>query len=696
MRIVALVLLALGFSAAGYRTSNAADAQVADIVVVGGTSGGVTAVIQAARMGKTAILIEPTQYLGGLTTGGLGATDIGNKRAIGGLSLEFYGRVYKYYQAPSQWKHETREKYLSDKRYGGVDSSQTMWTFEPHAATEIYDEMLAEVKDKVTVVKGERLDLKKGVVKQGTNISKLVMESGREFSGKVFIDASYEGDLMKLAGVSYHVGREANSVYNETLNGVQVGRSDHHQFTKNVDPYVKPGDKSSGALPGINTDGPGEEFSGDRKVQAYNFRMCTTDVPENRRAWPKPANYDPQWFELLLRNFEAGDLRSPWNPIWMPNRKTDTNNNFAISTDFIGMNWDYPEADYATRERIWKQHEDWQKGLMWTLANSERVPLKIRQEFQKIALAKDEFVDNDNWPRQLYIREARRMVSDYVMSEKNCKRQVVIEDSVGMGAYNMDSHNIQRYITAEGYVRNEGDVQIGTRPYPVSYRSIRPKADECTNLLVPVCLSASHIAYGSIRMEPVFMVMGQSAATAAALAIDAKTTVQKIDYAKLKDRLIADKQVLDFESAPIVDRPSITKEDLGGIVIDDAEAELSGFTGEGTTAAGFVGKGYRHDANTAKGEQRARYVPEIKEPAKYQVAITYGALANRATNVPVIVHHADGETKIIVNQRQTAGDKNLFPLGEFRFDAGKKGWIEIRNDGTDGHVIIDAVVLKRR
>ncbi len=309
--------------------------------------------------------------------------------------------------------------------------------------------------------------------------------------------------------------------------------------------------------------GPGEEFSGDRKVQAYNFRMCTTDVPENRRAWPKPANYDPQWFELLLRNFEAGDERIPWAPIWMPNRKTDTNNNFAISTDFIGMNWDYPEADYATREKIWQAHEDWQKGLMWTLANHERVPPKIREVFQKIALAKDEFVDNDNWPRQLYIREARRMISDYVMSEKNCKRQVVIEDSVGMGAYNMDSHNIQRYITPEGFVRNEGDVQVGTRPYPVSYRSIRPKADECTNLLVPVCLSASHIAYGSIRMEPVFMVMGQSAATAAVLAIDGKTTVQAIDYAKLKERLLADKQVLDFDSPPIVDRPTVTKKDLG-------------------------------------------------------------------------------------------------------------------------------------
>ncbi len=466
--------------------AHAAEPESADIIIYGGTSGGVTAAVQAARMGKSAILIEPTQYLGGLTTGGLGATDIGNKRAIGGLSREFYQRVYRYYQDPQRWKQQTREDYINQQQRGSdIDSSQTMWTFEPHAATEIYDAMLAEVKDKVRVVKGERLDLKKGVVKNGTRLMSLVMESGRQFGGRMFIDSSYEGDLMKLAGVSYHVGREANSVYNETLNGVQVGRSIHHQFVKNVDPYIKAGDPSSGVLPGIQTQGPGEEFAGDHKVQAYNFRMCTTDVADNRRPWPKPVNYDPLWFELLLRNFEAGDMRVPWNPIWMPNRKTDTNNNFAISTDFIGMNWEYPEADYATREQIWKAHEDWQKGLMWTLANSPRVPEKIREQFQRIALAKDEFVDNDNWPRQLYIREARRMVSDYVMSEKNCKRHEIIDDSVGMGAYNMDSHNIQRYINAEGFVRNEGDVQVGTRPYPISYRSIRPKASECTTCSSP-------------------------------------------------------------------------------------------------------------------------------------------------------------------------------------------------------------------
>ncbi len=666
-------------------------ADSADVVIYGGTSGGVTAAIQTARMGRTAILIEPTKFLGGLTTGGLGATDIGNKKAIGGLSREFYARVFRYYSDASKWTHEPRETYFAKKPHGNTGSEDTMWTFEPHAATEIYDAMLKEVAGKVTIVFGERLDLKKGVIKDGAKITKILMESGREFTAPMFIDATYEGDLMAKAGVRYHVGREANKVYGEIINGVQIARTIHHQFTKNVDPYVKPGDPASGLLKGIEKD-PGEEFSGDRKVQAYNFRMCTTDVPENRLDWEKPENYDERWFELALRNVEAGDERISWAPSWMPNRKTDTNNNFAVSTDFIGQNWDYPDADYATRARIWEAHEDWQKGLMWTYAHHPRVPEKIRAAFLKLGLAKDEFADNGHWPRQLYVREARRMISDYVMTEKNCKRQEIVEDSVGMGAYNMDSHNIQRFVTKEGFVRNEGDVQIGIRPYPVSYRSIRPKADECTNLLVPVCLSASHIAYGSIRMEPVFMVLGQSAATAAVQAIEQGTTVQKIDAARLKERLIADKQMLDFESPPMPEFNSLKKTDLPGIIVDDNEAQLTGFESIGHTTPGFIEQGYRHDGDTAKGEQKARFIPALPKAGHYQVAISYSALANRASNVPVIIHHADGDTTVVVDQKKKpAGKKGLHPLGTFRFEAGKTGSVEITNTGTNGHVIIDAV-----
>ncbi|TDU64140.1 FAD dependent oxidoreductase [Prosthecobacter fusiformis] len=668
-----------------------AAADSADVIIYGGSSGGITAAIQTARMGKKAILIEPTQFLGGLTTGGLGATDIGNKKAIGGMSREFYGNIFKYYSDEGKWKHEKREAYFARKPHGNTGSEDTMWTFEPHVASAIYEAMLKPVEGSVTIVKGERLDLKKGVVKEGAKITKILMESGREFSGPMFIDATYEGDLMAKAGVKYHVGREANSVYGEKLNGVQVGHSHSHQFIVKVDPYVKKGDPSSGLLPGIEKD-PGVEFSGDRKVQAYNFRMCTTDVAENRQDWEKPANYDEQWFELALRNVEAGDHRISWAPGWMPNRKTDTNNKHAISTDFIGQNWDYPEADYETRAKIWKAHEDWQKGLMWTYAHHPRVPEAIRKEFQKLGLAKDEFPDNGHFPRQLYVREARRMIGDYVMTEKNCKREEIVQDSVGMGAYNMDSHNIQRYVTKDGYVRNEGDVQVRSRPYPISYRSIRPKAEECTNLLVPVCLSASHIAYGSIRMEPVFMVLGQSAATAAVHAIEQGTTIQGIDYEKLKARLEQDGQMLDFETPALPEGFAYPKASLPGIVVDDAEAELTGFDNKGFTSPGFVEQGYRHDNGQDKGPQRARFTADLPKAGRYQISVSYNTNHNRSSAVPVTIHHAEGETVVMVDQKKApAGPNHFQPLGSFSFEAGKGGWVEISNAGTTGFVMVDAV-----
>jgi hypothetical protein len=663
-----------------------------DIVIYGATSGGVAAAIQAAREGRTVVLIEPTNFVGGLTTGGLGATDIGNKRAIGGLSREFYTRIFQYYSDESKWRQQTRSSYFERRPNGSSADEGTMWTFEPHVASAVYGDMLKAAGDKITLVFGERLDFKKGVLKDSSRIRKIVMESGRTFTGKVFIDATYEGDLMAMAGVRYHVGREANSVYGETLNGVQVGRDIHHQFEWKVDPYVKTGDASSGLLPGIEGEVPGPDGSGDHKVQAYNFRMCTTDAVENRRDWEKPEGYDERLYELALRNVEAGDERHSWAPTPMPNRKTDTNNNKAISTDFIGQNWDYAEADYQTRAKIWRAHEDWQKGLMWTYAHHPRVPQKIQAVFQRFGLAKDEFTENGNWPRQLYVREARRMISDYVMSEKNCRRTEVVEDSVGMGAYNMDSHHVQRYVTPEGFVRNEGDVQVGSRPYPISYRSIRPKASECTNLLVPVCISASHIAYGSIRMEPVFMVLGQSAATAAGLAIERGTSVQAIDCGVLKERLTASGQVLDFEVTPASAVRGLPKASVAGIVLDDTDAVLKGFEASGHTTPGYVGDAYRHDGNEGKGTMAARFTPDLPEAGRYRIAVSYGENANRATNVPVTVRHDGGEERFFVNQKlKPKGDGPFHVIGVFQFSAGRNGWAEISNAGTDGHVIVDAV-----
>ncbi|QEG33609.1 FAD-dependent oxidoreductase [Bythopirellula goksoeyrii] len=496
-----------------------------DIVVYGPTSAGVMAAVQAKRMGKSVILVGPDKHLGGLSSGGLGATDIGNKMAIGGLAREFYQRVGKHY---------------------GQDES---WTFEPHVAEQTFEDFIAD--NPFEVHRDEWLDRTpgQGVTREEGRITSIKMLSGNSYRAKMFIDATYEGDLLAAANVTYTTGREPNSKYNETLNGVQIAQDKFHQFDGPVDPYLEPADPTSGLLPGVHPGSPGEQGSGDDRIQAYCFRMCLTDVEANRVPFPKPAGYDPMRYELLLRTIQAGANKHPqgyFTTTRMPNGKTDSNNCGPFSTDNIGMNYDYPEGDYATRQRIFDDHKTYQQGLMWFLANDPRVPEELRHSTSKWGLAKDEFVDSSNWPHQLYVREARRMIGPYVMTQANCQGKTVTDKSVGMGAYGMDSHHVQRYVTDEGNVRNEGDVQVhGFEPYPVDYGSIVPKKPECTNLLVPVCLSASHIAYGSIRMEPVFMVLGQSAATAAAHAIDESAPVQEIDYAKLRARLLEDKQVLE-------------------------------------------------------------------------------------------------------------------------------------------------------
>jgi hypothetical protein len=661
----------------------------ADVVVYGGTSAGVAAAVQAARTGKSVVVIEPSQHIGGLTTGGLGWTDSGNKAVVGGLAREFYRRVKKHYDDPAAWKYEKREAYKFYRK-----DEDAMWTFEPHVAERILRTMLDGHKDKVTVLYGERLDRTpgKGVKLDGKRITAIVTESGKEYAGRVFIDATYEGDLMAAAGVSYSVGREPNAKYGETLNGVARKWNTHnHRFTVKVDPWVKPGDKTSGLLPGIDPDPLPPDGEGDHRVQAYCFRLCMSNVPANRVPFPKPVDYDEKRYELLLRNFEAGDLRFPMKPDMMPNGKTDTNNNCAVSTDHIGANYKYPEANYAERDKIIKDHESYQKGLMWTLANHPRVPKKIRGEMAKWGLAKDEFTDTGNWPHQIYVREARRMVGDYVATEKDCRRQVETPESVGMGSYNMDSHNCARYVTPEGFVQNEGDVQVSPGgPYRISYRSIVPKKGECPNLFVPVCVSSSHIAYGSIRMEPVFLILGQSAATAAAMAIDEKIDVQGVNYAKLRERLLADKQVLEYAAPPA--RGAIDPKKLPGVVVDDEAAERTGFDATSTAIGPFVGTGYRHDGGKGDGKQSAKFVPDLPAAGKYEVRLAYTANPNRATAVGITIIHADGLKLKKVNQKQPAPtDKAWLSLGTFRFEKGKAGSVTVSNAGADGHVIIDAV-----
>jgi FAD dependent oxidoreductase len=546
MRLVKSTLLAVAVAL----FSGAQSVQY-DVVIYGASSAGVIAAVQAKKMGKTVVVVGPDKHLGGLSSGGLGFTDTGNKAVIGGLSREFYHRVWRHYQEPGAWKWQKREEY-GNKGQGTVamDGEQrTMWIFEPHVAERVFEELVAEYK--IPVHRDQWLDRAKGVRKDGSRIASITMLSGRTYTARMFIDATYEGDLMATAGVQYHVGREAQSTYGEKWNGVQTGVLHHrHHFgvlKQPISPYVIPGDPKSGVLPRISTEPPGEFGSADKRIQAYCYRYCVTDHPDNRVPFPRPDGYDPKQYELLLRIFQAGwrETFQKFDPI--PNRKTDSNNHGPFSTDNIGFNYDYPEASYERRREILKEHETYQKGWLYFIANDPRVPKDVQDEMRKWGLPKDEFTDNGGWPHQIYVREARRMIGTFVMTENELLKRRPTPDSVGMGSYTIDSHNVQRHITPDGGVQNEGDIGVSTNgPYEIAYGALIPKRGQVDNLLVPVSVSSSHIAFGSIRMEPVFMVLGQSAATAAVMAIDAGVAVQDVPYSRLRERLAKDGQILHY------------------------------------------------------------------------------------------------------------------------------------------------------
>ncbi len=529
---------------------SAATAEVYDLVVYGGTSAAVIAAVEAKRMGKSVVVVSPDKHLGGLSSGGLGFSDTGNKDVIGGLSREFYARVYDHYQRPEAWTWQKRSEYGNrGQGTSAMDATlRTMWIFEPHVAEAVFESFVREYN--IPVHRDEWLDRARGVEKKGARIVSIATLSGRRYRGKMFIDATYEGDLMAAAGVRYHVGRESTRQYDEQYNGVQTGVLHHrHHFgvlKEKISPYKIPGDPASGVLPRISTEPPGEYGAADHRVQAYCFRLCLTDKPENRVPFSKPDGYDPGQYELLRRILATGWRGTMHTLSPLPNHKTDTNNDGPMSTDNIGYNYDYPDASYERRREIIREHETYQKGFFYFIANDPGVPADVRERLRPWGLAKDEFTDNGNWPHQIYVREARRMIGAFVMTAKEVRKEKPTPDSIGMGSYTIDSHNVQRYITPEGYVQNEGDIgQSALGPYAIAYGSLVPKKGECDNLLVPVCVSSSHIAYGSIRMEPVFMILGQSAAAAAVLSIDAGVAVQDLPYATLRARLLAGGQVLE-------------------------------------------------------------------------------------------------------------------------------------------------------
>ena len=643
--------------------------QTYDICVYGGTSGGVMAAYAAKKMGKSVLLIEPGKHLGGMSSGGLGYTDIGNKYAVTGLGIDFYRRVGKH--------------------YGQFES----WIFEPHVAEDVFMQYIREagvpVLYQARIVSAVKKD---GVIKEiSLEDTKAPSAQQKIIRATVFIDCSYEGDLMARAGVSYMVGRESSAVYNESYNGVQVqppATPQHgNQVPDGVDPYKIPDNPSSGLLWGISNATLAPIGSGDNHVQAYNFRICLTDDPANRIPITRPEDYDSSRYELLPRYIAKlttpNDIREILKFDLMPNHKTDINNGGGFSTDMIGRNWGYPDGDYATRERIQKEHELYNKGLLYFIGHDPRIPDSVRQFMLNWGYPKDEYTDNGHWSPQMYIREARRMRGAYVMTQANCERKEIVTDGIGMAAYGMDSHNTQRLVI-NGMVKNEGDVEKGgAGPYPIAYRSLTPKENECKNLLVPVCLSASHIGYGSIRMEPVFMVLGQSAAIAASLAVDGRTAVQQVDVKKIQS-LLAEDPLLNGSTPEIL----VDNDDTAHVEITGKWALKKGGT--------YGPSAYYSVVNDQP--KSVKFIPEVKKSGSYDIYTYVLPRINNispATKVTVFDGRQSKEItivkeKVIVNG-QTSGE--WVHLGKFNLPAGRKTAVTISNKEAGGVIVADAVLL---
>jgi hypothetical protein len=656
------VLAAIAISITFTSVSAQQQTQTVDICVYGGTAAGVIAAYTAKRMGKSVILIEPTSHLGGMTSGGLGHTDIGNKYAITGLARDYYRRIGQHYNRFEKW------------------------TFEPHVAKDLLQQYLD--REKISTTYNYRIV---SASKQQGTITSIVLESSekpdaktnRTINAKIFIDCTYEGDLMAAAGVPYSIGREANSEFNETINGVQL--MEGHQLPDGIDPYKIPGNPASGLLWGISDEKLLPNGTGDKKAQAYNYRICLTSNPSNRVEITKPQGYDSTRYELLLRLFEKQPSKRKlsdyfiWSP--MPNQKTDINNKGGFSTDMIGMNYQYPDAGYDLRKKIINDHEVYTKGLLYFYGHDSRVPKELHDEMLKWGYPKDEYVKSGNWSPQLYVREARRMRGDYVMSQANCEGKEVINDGVGMAAYTMDSHNISRLVI-NGMVKNEGNVEVGGfGPYPVSYRSLIPKKADAKNLFVPVCLSATHIAYGSIRMEPVFMVLAQSSAMAASMAIDAKTDVQSIDVKKLQQML---------KTNPLVDGSGpellVDNDDKDNVNVEGEWSPLKK-GGYGPSLLSLKGNGNEH----------VRFIPSVTKKGKYIVYVYYSKQAGQSSQTTYNVFDGKVNKEITLRQAdiiiegQTSGE--WISLGSYNLPAGRKSHIEVTTKNSDGLVLADAVVL---
>ncbi len=638
--------------------SHAANNVDSDICVYGGTSGGVSSAVAAARLGKSVSLLVFNNHVGGMTTSGLGVTDRGNTNSIGGVANEFYYRVGQHYNATNR-----------------------VFFFEPHVAEQTFKEMLAETS--VQIFTNQRIA---SVTMSNQRITQVTMDDGSVYRAKMFIDSSYEGDLMAKAGVTFTFGREGTNVYGEALAGIRSLGG-----TYNYDPYVVPGNSASGVLPFVQSGTNGVVGQGDGLEQTYNFRLCLTQNSTNKIAIAAPTNYVESQYELFNRYLAArvaanGSVQL--NQVIdiqtiIPNSKTDINARDELSTDYVGASYTWATNTHAGRELIRQQHEDYIRGMFTYYATSTNVPLNVRTQMQSWGLAKDEFTDNGGWPWQIYVREARRMVSDYVMTEKNSTGSRAASDPIALGSYTIDSHGVQRLVSG-GLSRWEGSIG-GTVPFPygISYRSIVPRVGECENVFSTFALSASHVAFSSCRMEPVFMMVSQSAATAAAFAIDDNVSVQSVNYAKLSAQLRADGQILDWPSS---------SSSTNGFIVDqsDTNTVITGAWTFGNNAGGWNGD-YLLDQSTGKGTKSVKYTPTLPTNGTYEVDMWWTESSNRSTNTPVDIIHPGGTNRVLVNQKNASG--GWFKLMTTNFNAGTNGYAVIRNDNTlaGTYVIADGI-----
>lgn len=663
-------------------------ASKADVIVYGSTPGGFCAAIAAAREGASVILLEPTDHVGGMNTGGLSHCDSNQmvRSTLMGLFDEWHTRVVLDYtdrglQAP----------------YNPVNKDQSRWTFEPHVAMRVTMQMLNEAR--VTVLTERTLQ---SVTKDGSRITSLITKNGI-FTARVFIDGTYEGDLMAAAGVDWTIGREGREEFDESLAGKQFPKQ-----KMNISGF----DDEGQLLPLITSDDFSDEEAGDKNVMTYSFRLCLTSDPDNRVPMPKPDHYDPARFEIIRRALHAGERRVGFDLYPLPGEKLDGNNSIGgqFSIGLIGGGNSWHSADEAARKKIWEEHKQYTLEFFHFLTTDPAVPPAIRNRYAQLGLCRDEFASYDHFSPALYVRESRRMKGLYVINQKDILETPEKNDPIAISSFPIDSHDCQRIASKDGGVINEGTIFPVRRipgqgyAYHVPYRSILPKPEQCDNLLVPVALSCTHVGISSLRIEGAWMVIGQGAGIAAALAAKHDVAVQALKYGKLRERLLAQKQVLDLPDVSNLPSfsGSISAKKLPGIILDDEQATLTGDWSRSTNFKPHIGNGYvfsgeKSSDRKGDGKSSAMFRFKVSEPGRYQLLMAYSAHETRAKSVPIIVLNGASQQVFTVDQtRPLPKDHHFRFVGEIQLDHMGETTISVSNEGTVGFVIVDALQLLKK